>query len=181
MSNLALTSLILGATLLATGILFFIKRESIIYFFSGLPRNIWLGRVLTAIVLVWSAFLVYKERFGLVDRNIWLLFVSTPILFWLIIKYMDELLCARAIGGLFAIIPAVMLDTAFVENSTTRLFVTCFAYMMAIVGMILIWSPYLMRKALAPCFKTQTSTRVCGTLLCVFGLFYAILAFTAYR
>ncbi len=181
MTPLAITSLILGLALTIAGLFAIIKPANSISFLSGLPRNVWLGRLFTAVALIWAAILTYREHFEIVDKNIWLLYLVTPIVIWLTIKYVDELLCARAIGGILCILPAPMLDAAFIENSPTRLFVTFFAYLMAICGMVLIWSPYLMRKALAPCIKNKSSILKCGTITLLAGLFYCIAAFFIYE
>jgi uncharacterized protein YjeT (DUF2065 family) len=180
MSNLALAAWILGGAMVVihAPCLFFPQRARA--WMAGFPRNRWAGVALTAVDIVWSAWLVMHIPLGRFDYFKPSLYVVAPVLFALIVWLMDELLAARALGGLLLLIPSPLLDVARWHESDLRLVVTILAYIFVVKGIALVLCPYLFRKAVAWWARNDTWCRVGGGLGLALGLFLIVLAVTVY-
>ena len=132
------------------------------------PRDRLAGRLLTAAALFWTVLLLYHTDFGgfnwlkhLPIRYVpWLeALTGTPFAFlqhtvvWagalayiLIVKYMDELLAPRALGGLLLLIPSPLLDAARWLDTNWRWIIALVAYALVIQGIVLVLSPYRFRQ-----------------------------------
>lgn len=135
---------------------------------------------LTAVDIVWSAWLLNRTPLGpLTPLKSWLV-VLAPVAFLLVFFFMDELLAARALGGLFLLTAAPLLDAARWHPSPFRYAVTVLAYGLAVKGMLLVLSPYLFRQSSERFMQTNRRCRQGGTaVLAVAGLLVA-LALTVY-
>lgn len=122
------------------------------------PRSKVAGRLLAAVVLGWSAWLLWQMPLGRFDTLKPLLGVLAPVAYVLTVLLMDELLAARALGGLLCLIPAPILAVSRECSSPWRLAIVIIAYAMAVKGMALVLSPYLFRKGAA--FAAATDTRL---------------------
>ncbi|HMP89328.1 MAG TPA: hypothetical protein PJ991_03955 [Kiritimatiellia bacterium] len=112
---------------------------------STFPRNKFAGLILTAIGLLWAAFLVDQMTLGDLSRFKWILYIITPISFYLIIQYLDELLAARAFAGIIMLVPTIMVDAARWHPSAWRYVTLVFAYILVVIGIWLILCPYKFR------------------------------------
>jgi len=108
------------------------------------------------------------------------LFVLTPVLISLVCIYMEELLAARALGGLLLLIPAPILTAARLNDSPLSGVMTVVAYITAVKGISLVLSPYLLRKVSEMALKTDIRARALGAVGVGFDAFLLVLAFTAY-
>jgi len=143
---LAWASFLAGLILaLLAGLLLALPQQSAALL-KAFPRHVWAGRALAAITILWSAWLLFDAHFGWVDANRMLVYGLIPVAYLVIIFFADDLLAARAFGGLLLLLPLPLLEAAFIHPSTLRLVITVFAYALAIVGMALVWSPYLFRQ-----------------------------------
>lgn len=148
---------------------------------TGFPRNVWSGRVLTAIAVGGVVYLVWNSQIAWLERYRFLLCVLSPLAYVLIIIFVDELLAVRALGGLLLLFPALILDAAFVYPSNSRLVMTVFAYVLVILGMILVWSPYMFRKMTAPWAGQPGICRIVGAAGSTLGLVMILLGWLVYR
>jgi len=180
MSPFAMAALMLGGVITALGaVCLFVPMQARTWM-TGFPRNRWAGCALTAVDLVWSAWLVMHMPLGTFDRYKPLLFVLAPVLFALIVWLMDELLAARALGGLLLLIPAPLLNLARWHESGFRLVVTVLAYILVAKGMTLVLCPYWLRRASAWWIRNDRWCRVCGSIVLAAGLFVMALALAVY-
>lgn len=144
----------------------------------GFPRSRTMRWVLTAIVLGWCGHLLYHGPLGFLEPyRVWLLLL-VPLAVVLLCCYVDELLAARALGGLLILVPAPMLDAARWEPSLWRYAPILLAYVMVVVGAWLVAAPYVFRKAverLAPseaaCRRAAMASLVLGVGMGALGLF----------
>lgn len=125
--------------------LLFARREMLERALSAFPRNRILGMLLTALALVWSAFMIDQMTLGELSKYKSLLYVLTPLSFYLIIQYLDELLAARALGGLLMLAPVAIVDAARWHPSTWRYPVILLAYAMVVAGIWLMLCPFKFR------------------------------------
>jgi len=145
-SSLTVYAVVIGSVMLGFCLAWFSFPPTINAWLAAFPRNIWAGRILAAIDVALVTFLLLAEGFSWVDAHRQLLFIAAPAAFLVVIFLMDELLSVRALGGLLLLIPFWILKAAFLHPSPSRLLMTCFAYLLAVAGMALVWSPYLFRK-----------------------------------
>jgi hypothetical protein len=117
--------------------------------FRRFPRHRVAGWILTAIALWWSALLLLGMDMGFLNAYKKLIYLLAPLAFFLIAFYMENLLAARALGGLLLLVPALMIDVARFDPSQFRYVLLVLAYVMVFKGMALVASPYLFRR----CFE----------------------------
>jgi hypothetical protein len=137
---------------LATGLFFagiaFMLLASPELFSRGLkafPRNRFFGVLLAAIGLLWSAIYIDRMTLGELGKYKWLLYFLTPLSLFLIIQYLDELLAARSLGGILMLYPTLMVDSAKWHPSSLRYIVLVLAYIMVVLGIWLVLSPFKFR------------------------------------
>lgn len=180
MSSLAIVALALGSVVALTGVPCVFSPERARGWMAAFPRNAWLGWALTAVDLAWSAWLVMHMSLGPFDRYKPALYVVGPLLFFLVVFLMDELLAARALGGLLLLVPSPLLDVARWHESEFRLVVATLAYVFVVMGILLVLCPYLFRKATGAWMQNNTRCRLGGSLGLALGLFLIVLALTVY-
>lgn len=122
------------------------KPESTRKLLLAFPRSAMAGRVLTGIDLFWVAWIVFHASLGRFDALKPALYILTPVSYVLITIFMDELLSGRALGGLLLLLADPILDAIRWHDSPLRLLVTTLTYVMIVVGMTLVLSPYYFRR-----------------------------------
>ncbi|HMO50618.1 MAG TPA: hypothetical protein PKE26_01120 [Kiritimatiellia bacterium] len=143
---------------------------------AAFPRNRRAGWVLAAIALIGSAMLVDQMTLGGLSKYKSLLVVITPVTFYLVTKFLDELLAARALGGLLMLIPTFMVDAARWHPSPWRLVVVSVAYIMVIAGIWIVLSPYKFRAWTSWLMATGGRRTVSGITLVALAAALAITA-----
>lgn len=143
--HLSIISFIASAMCGVVGLALFIAPERCAGQLKAFPRSKTIGMALTAISLLWSATLINQMTLGELSKYKNLLYVLTPLSFYLIIKYLEELLAARAFGGLLMLLPTMMIDAARWHPSPSRLVVVTLGYIMVILGIWLVLSPFKFR------------------------------------
>lgn len=136
------------------------------------PRNRYAGWALAALDLWWSARLLLDMDMGFLNvYKPWLYFLA-PAVFVLLTLYLDDLLAARALGGLFLLIPAPLIEAARFHESPFRYVILILAYLMTMKGMALVISPYLFRKTVERFIADDSACRTVGFsgLVFSFGL-----------
>jgi hypothetical protein len=130
------------------------------------PRNIWVGGILAAVALIWSAFEINDMPLGGVDAyKSWLLILG-PVVYGLIMVFMNELLAPRALGGLLMLSAGPLLEAQRLYESSWTVVPAVMAYGWVVAGMILVLSPYRFRHAAQFCCGTTAACRWTG----IFGL-----------
>jgi len=180
MSELALWALGAGGVLGFCHLLCLVSPNSARRFVISFPRNRVAGRVLTSVGFIWAACLVYQMSLGRFEGVKPWIFVITPILIVLASIYMEELLAARALGGLFLLIPAPILIAARLHESPLSVVMSVLAYVIAIKGIALVLSPYLLRKHGALFLRTNAHARALATIGIVVDACLVVLALTVY-
>ena len=180
MTNLARVAILLGSVIAVIHAPCIVAPNSARKWIRLFPRSKRSAWLLVAGDLVWVGWLVFNmplERFeGLKP----LLYLLVPAAFLLVINFMDELLAARALGGLLLLVPALMLTAARWHESDLRFVVTVLAYLFAVAGMILVLSPYWFRKTMAFWIKNNSLCRIWGMLGFGFGMFIIFLGMAVY-
>jgi hypothetical protein len=171
-----------AATALATGALayFLVARPApTAAACAALPRHRLLGVVFAGLALLLSALLIDRMPLGGANAYKWLLYLLTPAAFLLVVTYLDELLAARALGGLLLLAPVAMVDAARWHPSPLRYVLITFAYLLVVAGILLVLSPYKFRLATTWLLAAPTRRLAAAALLGLTALLLATLAFTA--
>lgn len=149
-------------------------------FLPGLGRNTPVAWILTALDLLWVAWLINNtpmERFNFLKPG---LYIAAPATFFLLINYMDDLLATRAIGGLLLLMANPILTAARWHDSNWRYVMTVIAYGWAIAGIALVLSPYLWRRWVTPFVATNLRCRAAGVAKLLAGVGLLMLAWRVY-
>ncbi len=180
MSSLSGISLIIGsvAGMLSAGMLFCPEHaQSCI---KSFPRHRLAGAVLSCAALVWATILLMKMNMGSLEKYEPFLLILAPVVFVLVVFFVDELLAPRALGGLMLLVPAPILAAARWHDSVWRYFAIVSAYLMVVKGISLVLSPYLFRRWCALCVSSQRRTRLFGGIGLAYSIAWIALAFAAY-
>ncbi|MDI6775028.1 MAG: hypothetical protein QME60_06505 [Verrucomicrobiota bacterium] len=180
MLQLSATGMILGGAVAALFAPLLLAPGQALGWMRKFPRNRRLAWILTAVDLVWAGWLMYVTPFPWIDPYKQWVALAAPVVFFLIVIFMDELLAARAFGGLLLLAPAPILDAAFLHPSPLRLVVVVVAYALAAAGIALVLNPYLFRTTVARLLKTESLCRVWGGAGLFLGAFIIGLAFWTY-
>lgn len=180
MSNLALLTLLPAGILLVLHVGLLWKPDMMRDGFRRFPRDRWSGRVLSAVAIVWAAWILQDMplgRFAAVRPAIFPLAILLGGLVW---YYMDALLAPRALGAILLLYPAPLLAAARLHPSDWRIVMSLVGYVMVIKGMALLLSPYLFRKVTVRMFRRDVFCRMIGGIGTLVAIFLFYLAFFVY-
>jgi hypothetical protein len=144
------------------------------------PRNIWVGGILTAVAVVWAAFEINDMPLGGVDAYKTWLWVLGPVVYGLVMVFMNELLAPRALGGLLMLSAGPLLEAQRLCDSAWTVVPAVMAYVWVVVGMILMLSPYRFRQAAQRCCGTTAACRWTGVSGLALGAFFVWLGRLAF-
>ncbi|AKJ65095.1 hypothetical protein [Kiritimatiella glycovorans] len=186
MSGLLIAGLTVGAIAALSGAWALARPEQMLGALKAFPRDAKAAAVLTAVDLAWAAIELNRMYLGTFDRFKPALWILTPLLIFLCIKYMDELLAARALGGLLLLVAAPILDAVrwfptAADPSPWRLVMAVLAYLWIAYGLLLLCAPYWFRKHLEWWTSFDPRLRVGGALKLLAGLALIVLSLCCYR
>jgi uncharacterized protein YjeT (DUF2065 family) len=146
----------------------------------GIGRHQPTAWVLTALDLLWVAWIVNNASLGRFDALKPGLYLLTPAAFFLIIFYMDDLLAVRVLGGLLLLMANPVLNAARWVDTEWRFVMTVLAYGWAVAGIALVLSPYLWRRWTTPLLATDARCRASGLAKLAAGAALLYLAWRIY-
>jgi hypothetical protein len=129
---------------------------------QAFPRNRVAGWVLTGAGLAWATYYLVPTPFGRFEPWKPLLYVAAPVLYVLIVNFMDELLAARALGGILLLVAEPILRTARLHDSAWRLALVVIAYSLIVKGVVLVLSPYYFRRGMSLWVNDERRCRALG-------------------
>ena len=174
--TLANVAYILGGLMTAGSVLAIIVPSTLRQALLAFPRNKPAALILTAIDMVWVAALVLDIPMGRFEHLKPAIYVVAPLSFFLMVRYMDELLAARALGGLLLLVAAPVLDAARWHDSNWRFVITVWAYLAVVAGMALVLAPFYFRRWSAWWVAQDARLRAGGVVKLALGLFILSLA-----
>jgi hypothetical protein len=142
------------------------------------PRNVPAGIVLLSLGLVWAAWLCLTFDLGEFTPLRTKLLVACVVLGGAMLAWSREFLAVRGLAVLLLLGADVVLDAAFLRDEWAKLILVAFAYAWIVAALVLLFSPFRLRDAIA--FATATPQRLrafaaggaaFGALLVFLGLF----------
>ena len=89
---------------------------------------------------------------------------------------MDELLAPRALGGLLLLVPCPIIEVA----RQNGLLLVSIAYVLVVLGIILVLSPYMFRKAMSCWIASTSRCRAFGCIFLGIGVFVSMFGLLFY-
>lgn len=179
MLSLATISLICGAACILAGGALLARQEAVRGWMASFPRNRPAGWILSAVALLWVAWIVYHARLGGFDAWKPWIWLAGPVTFGAVVLFMDELLAPRALGGLILLAANPMLQAARTGDSSWSAVLSAFTYVLIVAGIAWMLGPYRFRRWTA-WLTDGARARLTGTGLLAVGLLLAGLAVTVY-
>ena len=133
------------------------------------PRSKVAGTVLLAIDAVWCFWLISTmdlEEFAWLKPYVQL---AIPVLFFLTVIFVDELLAARALGIFAMLLAEPVISSAFLRPELWRLLIVLIAYVWLTLGMFWVGKPYLLRDQITWLTKSILRWRIATALGVVWG------------
>jgi uncharacterized protein YjeT (DUF2065 family) len=128
------------------------------------PRHLPSAWILTGMDLLWVSNVVLHAPLGRFEFLKPAIYILGPLSFYLLVKYLDELLAPRALGGLLLLLPNPVLNAARWHPSDARLVMTVLAYVAVVAGMLLVLAPYRFRRWTAWWIESDARCRLGGRL-----------------
>jgi hypothetical protein len=147
--NLQGLGIALGILLLVTHLCALLQPDRTQAFLKDFPRHKGIGIALMAINFAWWFWIITRVDLGEFHTVRRMLQMGLPVMFVLIVLFVDEFLAARALGFFMLLLACPFLDVAFQKPHFTRLLIPIICYVW--IGLALFWvgMPYLLRDQIA--------------------------------
>ena len=176
--SLRAAGFIVSLLLLAGHALGFARGEDVRRTLLGLPRSRAAGIVLLTIAALWTFWLWSNTDLGEFYKLRIVGQILIPVGWYLMLRYVDEFLAARALGILLLLAADPPLEAAFLQPPVSRLLLVALAYAWVIAGMFLVGKPHLLRDALGWLTRNTARWRFAMGLGLVYGALMLLCAFT---
>ena len=143
--NLHTVSLIAGIWLILTHGFALARPGPVQRWLRKLPRSAMAGKVLIIVDSVWAFLLVATMDLGEFSSVRNLLLVVIIAATYLTLRYVDEFLAVRALGIFLLLLAEPLIEAAFLKPETGRLLLVAWAYVLAVLGMVWVGLPYVLR------------------------------------
>lgn len=174
---------LLGLPLLAYGIASIAFTDLTAKAIVAFPRNRLAGRVLCAAAWFWTAYecdTIGVDVFDMILKRfpgeVWILALVLTVLTCL---WMENLLPIRAVCGLFMLFPAELFPAVRLCATPWRTTLVAFAYVCAVIGMVGMFYPWHIRRAIAWRAEKPVRMRAVGGVFLVIGLLFVSLGVMA--
>ena len=162
---------VLGVPLFGYGLFTVVRPQMATRFLQTFPRNRVAGAVLCAAAWLWTAYEIDTigiEVFDRIVRRLWFFSSDIPGMVWILAVFltvltclwMENLLSLRALSALFMLFPAELFPAVRLCDTSWRLALVVFAYVCAVIGMIGMFYPWHLRRALT--WRAAKQSRVAG-------------------
>jgi len=142
---LKVMGILVGLALVVSHALALVRPEMFKDWLARFPRNEKIGIPMVIVAFAWS-FVIWScmdlGEFFTIERPVQMILIGGCVG---VIVYVKEFIAVRALGFLLILAAAPMLDSAFLQDPTTRLLLVAFAYVIAVAGMFWVGMPWLLR------------------------------------
>ena len=177
-SRLAMTSIVVGAAMIATRLPGVVAPARFREYMLQFPRSVLWGRILIGIAAIWAGIVMYRSA---TDEWAWaqpLIVIGMPVAYWLVIQYGNQFLAVRGAAALMLLVAKLMVDAADLSENPLRLVVTILAYLWVVAAAWMTISPHQLRDLIEFGMANNTRCRaacsvsiVVGAILVGLGLF----------
>lgn len=168
--SLKIVAIVIGLLCLAGHLPVALAPERFGKLLRSLPRNYPLGVVLMLSATLWFTTLTGLMDLGEISSARVQLMVVWTVAGVLVTIFVPGFLAARGLGCLLLLGAAVVLDAAFLVETSWRYVMTLLAYYWVIAGMILVYSPHLWRDAIHYVTRSPQRARAFSWPGVAFGL-----------
>jgi len=123
---------------------------------------------------VWKLLHLGAPDFGDHKIKLTVLFIATSVLSY---YFIPDFLAVRAVTAFLLLSSDAVLDAAYMEEPTSRLFLVAFTYLVIVLCMYLASLPYRLRDFYEWLFKKSYRPRILSILLVAYGLILGFIAF----
>ncbi|RPG83110.1 MAG: hypothetical protein CBC33_009385 [Coraliomargarita sp. TMED73] len=85
--------------------------------------------------------------------------------------FVPDFLAVRGLAALILLTAGVLLDAAYMQEASSRLFLVGFVYAAIVLALVLGASPYKLRDFFSWLYHSQMRSRIMGVLFSLYGLF----------
>lgn len=173
--KLNILSIILGAGVVIPATVCLLNPASTIEVIRRFPRSTVAGYLLTAIGTVW--FLINLNSENIVDLESYknFMFLLFPAIGLATCLYLKDFLAVRGLAVTILLLAKLMLDTARWENSSWRLVIVVWAYVLVCLGIWFTVSPWRLRDLIDWAIKNYKRFIALTTVKLIFGILLVIL------
>ena len=143
--DLRLVSLLAGLWLILTHGIALVRPGTVQQWLRKLPRSKLAGAMLLIIDSVWALAIVVTMDLGEFSHMRTPLLVAILGATFLTFRFVDEFLAVRALGIFLLLLAEPLIEAAFLQPETGRLLLVFWAYILAILGMVWVGIPYILR------------------------------------
>jgi hypothetical protein len=143
--DLRIVSLVAGLWLILSHGFALLRPAPVQRWLRKFPRSKSAGACLLVVDSAWTLLLVYTMDLGEFSRLRFLLLAIIVVSTFLTFRFVDEFLAVRALGILLLLLAEPLIEAAFLRPQEGRLLLVAFAYALAILGMVWVGLPYLLR------------------------------------
>ena len=145
---------------------------------QAFPRSATAAYILLGAAAVWFLYKVTQlgpADFGQYKNLLFALFLVVAVGSF---YYVPDFLAVRGLAALILLTAGVLLEAAYMEQPTARLFLVSFVYLAIVAALILGANPYKMRDFLEWLYKKELRPRVFGGIFAAYGLLLLGVALT---
>jgi len=143
--DLRIASLIAGLWLILTHGFALVRPGAVQKWLQKFPRSKMAGGLLLVVDATWALVIVDTMDLGEFSHLRMILLVVILAATFLTFRYVDEFLAVRALGIFLLLLAEPLIEAAFLKPQAGRLLLVVFAYALAILGMIWVGLPYVLR------------------------------------
>lgn len=170
MSRLAITSVLLGAAMVASRLPGVVAPAKFRDWARSFPRSVFWGRVLIGIAALWAGIVMYGAA---TDDWAWarpVIVIGAPVAYWLVIQFGASYLALRGTAAVMVLVGKIVLDAADSSDNPWRLVVTTLVYLWVITAIWMASAPHHLRNVIHWATATDRRCRVlCGAGVAVGG------------
>ena len=173
-------AIILGALMLAGGLLGVLRPQWVRRFIEQFPRSTKPAWFFTALCCWLGAKEALGMNMGFLDVYKQYIYLIAPVVFVASVVYMKELLAPRALGGFLLLIAVPILQIARWHESPLRLVVVVLVYLWIICGLMLLLSPWWFRKVCQPVAENEARLKAASIAKASVGIVLLLLGLLIY-
>ena len=178
--SLKWTAIIIGLLYLACHLPSALAPQRLTPILKSLPRNYPLGVVLMLAATTWFVALTGLMDLGEISSARMQLMTVWAVAGVLVVIFVPGFLTARGLGCLLLLGATVIIDAAFLVLTPWRFVMTILAFVWVIEGMVLVYSPHLLRDSITYMTATPQRLRLFSWPGVVFGLVLIVLGVFVY-